>query len=310
MFIAEKGLKRYQGNPIIKPMDVDQAIAVFNCGQTTYKGKTILVLPVQRMDTQTPCIHIAESDDGINFKIRPEPFIKQSQNPDYSFLDNWVIDPRVAYIPEDDMYYICRPMDSGWGTATMLMRTKDFETCEEMGVIALPSNRVPSLFQGKINGRYVRVDRPNIKINNGLWLSYSDDLIHWGEYKPLIKPFTNWSYYKMGPTPPIKTKEGWLMIIHGVKTAMEGTSQRYSLGAVLLDLEDPSKVIGKMMSPILTPNTPYEYNGHAPSTVFACGAIADEEKDELRVYYGAADTSIGLATGSLSEIIEMCKKGE
>ena len=310
MFIAEKGLSRYEGNPIIKPMDIEDAYAVFNCGQTMYKGKTILLLPVQRTNPPSNTIHIAESDDGINFKIHKEPFIEESKHPIYTQLDHWVMDPRVAYIPEDDMYYICRPMDSGWGTTTLLMRTKDFTSCEEVGIIALPPNRVPSLFQGKVNGKYVRVDRPNISNNHGLWLSYSDDLIHWGEYKPLMKPHANWAYNKIGPTPPIKTEEGWLMIIHGVKSTMAGTCYRYSLGAVLMDLEDPSKIIGKMNSPILTPNTTYEYLGHAPNTVFACGAIADIEEDRLRVYYGAADTCVGLATGSLSEIIEMCKKGE
>lgn len=252
------------------------------------------------------------SDDGINFTIRPKPFITQSITPEIKELDNWVIDPRVSYVSEDDTYYIIRPMSSSWGCVDMLMRTKDFETCEEMGIIALPNNRVPCLFQGKVNGKYARLDRPysfgqGTPINGNIWISFSDDLIHWGQYKPLLKPFTNWSSGKIGPTPPIKTKHGWLVIIHGVK-ALAG-HVRYSLGAVLLDLDDPTKVIGKASSPILTPNEVYEYTGHVPNVVFACGAIADEANDEIRVYYGAGDTCVGLATGKLSEIIEMCKKG-
>lgn len=303
MNIRERGLRRYEGNPIITPKDFPGALGTFNCGQTMYKGKTILLLPIQRMDEQVPAIYIAESCDGINFDIRPKPFIERSASDEYHELDHWVIDPRVTYIAEDDCYYIMRPMNSSWGTCVMLCRTKDFETYEEMGIAALPHNRVPCLFPEKINGKYVRLDRPYGGAggtSGHIWISYSEDLIHWGEYKPLLKPYTNWGADKIGPTPPIKTKKGWLEIYHGVK------GNRYSLGAVLLDLEDPSKVIAKARSPILTPNEPYEYYGHVGNVVFSCVAIADEEKDEIRVYYGAADICIGLATGKLSEIVDLC----
>lgn len=302
MNIGNTVLRRYSGNPIITPSSIKDAYGTFNCGQTTYQGKTILLVPIQRMNEQVPSIHIAESTDGIHFDIHEEPFITRSEK--YHELDHWVIDPRISYIPEDDMHYITRPMNSSWGCIDLLMRTKDFKTVEEMGIIALPNNRVPCLFQGKVNGRYARLDRPyagaGTSVGGDMWISYSDDLLHWGDYQPLLKPFTNWNADKIGPTPPIKTKYGWLEIIHGVK------QRRYSLGAVLLDLDDPSKVIAKAKSPILTPNEPYEYMGHASGpTVFACGALADEEKDEIRIYYGASDIAIGLATGKLSELINL-----
>lgn len=302
MNIGEKVMHRYPENPIITPGMITDAYGTFNCAQTMYQGKTILLVPIQKMNDQVPSIHIAESTDGIHFDIHPEPFITRSEK--YYELDHWVIDPRVAYIPEDDMYYITRPMNSSWGCIDLLMRTRDFRTVEEMGIIALPHNRVPCLFQGKVDGKYARIDRPyggagSVGSGN-MWISYSEDLLHWGEHKPLLKPYANWNADKIGPTPPIKTKYGWLEIIHGVKEL------RYSLGAVLLDLNDPSKVIAKAKSPILTPNEPYEYMGHAQRpTVFTCGAIADEEKDEIRIYYGAADISIGLATGKLSELLEL-----
>lgn len=301
MNIEEKVFHRNINNPIISPKDIQGAFATFNCAQTMYNGKTILLLPVQEMGNQVPSIHLAESDDGINFKIHEEAFIKRSEN--FHDLDLWPIDPRLSYIPEDDMYYIMRPMNSSWGCITMLMRTKDFKNVEEMGIVSLPNNRVPCLFQGKINGRYARLDRPyggaGSTAGGNIWISYSDDLIHWGDYRPFMKPYTNWAADKIGPTPPIKTKYGWLEIYHGVKCL------RYSLGAVLLDLEDPTKIIGKMNSPILTPNEPYEYMGHTNAgTVFSCGAIVEEEKDEIRLYYGASDCAIGLATAKLSELIE------
>lgn len=303
MNIPETVLHRYEGNPIITPMDVPHGLGTFNCGQTMYKGKYLLLVPIQRQDEQVPSIHVAESEDGINFKIREEPFITRSKK--FPELDLWPIDPRLSYVPEDDMYYIFRPMNSSWGTSGLLMKTKDFETVEEIDISTLPHNRVPCLFQGKVNGKYARLDRPCVTggLPGTIWISFSEDLIHWGEHRPLIKPYTNWSADKIGPTPPIKTKHGWLEIYHGVKVG------RYSIGAVLLDLEDPTKIIAKANSPILTPNEPYEYLGHYPnSVVFPCGALVDEDKDEIRIYYGAADTCIGLATGKFSELIDLMKK--
>lgn len=307
MYIEETILKRHSGNPVIKPKDLEGAYATFNCGQTMYKGKTILLVAVQMKTSPMPRIHVAESEDGINFTIRKKPFIEKSNVPFIKDLDTWPIDPRVTYIPEDDTYYIIRPINSTWGCAAVLGKTKDFETYEEIEIIALPHNRVPCLFPGKIGGKYARLDRPYDMGDTGdIWISYSEDLIHWGEYRPLLKPYTLWNWTKIGPTPPIKTKEGWLEIIHGVTTSCTGS--RYSIGAVLLDLEDPRKIIGKAYSPILTPDAEYEYMGTVPNVVFPCGAIADEEKDELRIYYGAADTYIGLAKGSLKEVIDLCKK--
>lgn len=309
MYLKEEYLYRHPENPIIKPADFEDAYATFNCGQTIYKGKTILLVAVQHKSFPSPCIHVAESDDGVHFTIRKEPFITRSENSDFKQLDTWTIDPRVTYIPEDDMYYITRPLDSSWGTAALLCRTKDFETYEEMDIIALPHNRVPCIFGGKVNGKYVRLDRPNPKSNGDgggrLWISFSNDLIHWGEHRPLLAPFTLWNWTKIGPTPPVKTKDGWFSVIHGVTNSCSG--RRYSIGAMLLDLEDPTKIIGKTMKPILTPDAPYEYMGTVPNVVFPCGFIADEEKDELKVYYGAADTYVGLASGRLSEVINLCK---
>jgi beta-1,4-mannooligosaccharide/beta-1,4-mannosyl-N-acetylglucosamine phosphorylase len=194
----------------------------------------------------------------------------------------------------------------------LLNRTTDFRTHEYVGIIGLPSNRGASLFPEKINGMYAKLDRPYNpgapRENGNLWISYSPDLLHWGGYTPVLAcNYATWNYHKIGPTPPLRTDEGWLEIIHGVTGSCAGP--RYLLGAVLLDLDDPSKVIGKTMSYILAPLALYEQTGRVPNVVFACGAIPDYDHDRLRVYYGAADTCIGLATGSISEIVEACRKG-
>ena len=305
------GLLRYEKNPIITPESIPGAYMTFNCGQTMYKGKTILLVAVVMKNSSFPSIWIAESDNGYDFKFRDKPFIERSDVPFLHDLDTWTIDPRVTYVPEDDMYYIMRPLSSSWGCSAVLGKTKDFEKYEDIEIIALPNNRVPCLFPGKIDGKYVRLDRPyctkvpSYNENANIWISYSTDLIHWGEHRPLLKPWILWNSNKIGPTPPIRTKKGWLEIIHGVQSNTV-VPARYSIGAVLLDLKDPAKVIGKTNSPILTPDAPYEYMGTVPNVVFPCGAIGDEEKDELRLYYGAGDTYIGLATGKLSEIVDMC----
>ncbi|MBE5039152.1 glycoside hydrolase family 130 protein [Ructibacterium gallinarum] len=314
MLFKEKGLFRYENNPIITPADYPGALAVFNCGQTMYQGQTILLCAIDPANGGLPYIHVARSDDGIHFTFDEKPFITQSRLPHIKELDWWPIDPRVTYFPEEDVYYIMRPGNSDAGCVAFLGKTHDFVTYEDIDVIALPNNRVPCLFPEKINGMYYRLDRPYVLLNDPhnenqrgyIWISESPDLIHWGRHRILLRPWANWNIVKIGPTPPIKTKDGWLEIIHGVSGSCSG--QRYSLGAVLLDLEDPTKVIGRCDEPLITPDREYEYMGKVPNVIFTCGAIADYGEDRLRVYYGAADTSIGLATGSLSEIIAMCKQ--
>ena len=315
MLLEDSGLHRHPANPLISPRDIPGCDAVFNCGQTMYKGKTILLVAVILKNHPTPRMHVAESEDGVHFTIRPEPFIIQSSNPKIRPYDQWPIDPRVTYFAEEDTYYIMRPGNSDAGCVAFLGKTRDWETYEDIAVISLPNNRVPCLFPEKINGYYCRLDRPYVLINDPhnqnqrgyIWISYSPDLIHWGQHQVLLRPWSHWNGIKIGPTPPIRTKEGWLEIIHGVSGSCSG--QSYHIGAVLLDLNDPSKIIGKMNRYLLKADAEYEYMGQVPNVVFPCGAIADHELDRLRVYYGGADTCIGLATGSISEIVEMCKNG-
>ena len=302
MNIKETVLHRVAAGPIITPSSVEKGYAMLDCGQTMYNGKYLLLIPIQRKDKLSPALFTATSEDGVNFDISEKPLVVPSK--EYSELDKYVIRPSISYIPEDDMYYITRPLNqNGWGKAQLLSKTKDFKTVEEMGLIALPHNCACCLFQGKVGGRYVRIEQTETApFKPAFWLSYSDDLKYWGEYTPLLMPYTNWNADLITPTPPIKTKAGWLVVYSGVK---EG---RVSLGAVLLDLNDPSKIVAKGMSPILTPNIDFEYKGHTHKPgVNTCGAVVDEEKDEISVYYCGAGMSIGAAKGSLSELIELIK---
>ena len=231
----ENIMHRNKENPIITVDDFPvPAHAVFNCGQTMYNGQTILLIAAYykeaRPSGSTTGIHVARSDDGIHFEIEKEPlFDKREWAGDCpGNFDCWVIDPRVTKI--DDTYYIVRPAESvEVGVAALLEKTKDFKTCEFVDCISLPSNRVPCLFPEKIGGYYVRLDRPfnqheneepecvpdTEKLKAGIWVSYSPDLVFWGKHRPLIYPeaIPNYANWKMGPTPPIKTKDGWLEII-------------------------------------------------------------------------------------------------
>ncbi|MCK4423340.1 MAG: glycoside hydrolase family 130 protein [Candidatus Omnitrophica bacterium] len=317
MFYEEFILKRHPENPIINPADFPGAEAIMNPGQTMYNGKTILLVAVfhrSRYYRGKPGVttHVAESEDGIHFEINPEPFLQIPDKEPYKSVDHHPIDTRITKI--EDTYYIIHPASGPWGTVGILGKTKDFRKHEYIEIISLPDNRVPCLFPEKINGKYMRVDRPyrvNTPLWTGfgnLWISSSPDLIHWGCHRPLLKAedIAGWGGVKIGPTPPIKTDKGWLMITHGVSASPCG--RRYCLGAILMDLNDPTKIIGKTKSHILAPYEPYEQCGCVPNVVFTCGAIPDYDKDQIRVYYGAADTCVGLATGSLSELIEACLK--
>ncbi len=302
-------LKRHEDNPLIVPADFPHgpADAVFNCGQTMLGGTTVLLVSVVPANGPRPNIWVARSEDGLHFTFDDQPLFERSDIPGIRELDRHIIDPRVTKIGED--YYIVRP--TGSVVVGLMYKTRDFRTVEFVDCIALAHNRVPCLFPEKISGYYWKIDRPSIgkppDNPGGMWTSRSPDLIHWGHYRPLLGPFGPWAGHKIGPTPPIRTEAGWLEIIHGVSRNCSTT--RYSLGAVLLDLNDPTRIVGRLGSYLITPEAPYELQGRTPDVIFTCGAIADLDQRRLRVYYGGADTVICLATGDMDEIIDACRKG-
>lgn len=300
-------LKRCEKNPIIRPEDIPDCDSVFNCGATKFKDKYVLLLSViKRRSKMLKEILVAESEDGVNFKISEKPFILPSEDPLYKKLEYDVCDPRITLL--EGTYYVTYPAHSpGYGQLGVLGKTDDFKSLQRIGIISLPDNRCPVLFPEKVEGLYVRLDRPFGVYPGSIWISYSPDLIYWGKHRSLILPDDRyWCNLKVGPTgAPIKTEEGWLLIYHTVSGPKIGPIIYY-LGAALLDLKDPSKVIAKTEGPILTPTELYERVGKVPNVVFSCGAIP-EENGELKIYYGAADTCIGLATCSLNDLLKMLK---
>lgn len=313
---ATRILKRSEANPILHVDDYPGVAQLYNPAAVKMGDETVVMVSVvehaatEGIGRQVGQTRIARSKDGIHFELSEKNFIYKPDIPGAEHYCHF-IDNRVTKI--EDTYYIVTPVvvQGFQSPVGMLGKTKDFETYEPIDIITAPPNRGASLFPEKINGKYYKLDRPGSGDGAkglGIWISASEDLVHWGEFKPLLAPgYRFWNVDKIGPTPPIKTSKGWLDIIHGVYSPAGGTA--YYLGAMLLDLEEPWKIIGKTNSYILAPEMDYELHGNCDNTVFACGAIGNEETDELTLYYGACDKSICLATGSLSELVDACIQG-
>ena len=191
-----------------------------------------------------------------------------------------------------------------------LARTIDFETFERIALVSEPENKDGVLFPKKINGKYARLDRPVAGGIANIWISYSDDLITWGNSRCVMTVRDDhWDSWRIGAcTQPIKIDDGWIIIYHGVKAASGGPI--YRLGAAVLAEDDPSRVLCRSTIPILSPREYYERVGDVNNVVFSCGAILEDDGRELKIYYGASDTSICLGTANINELMQFCTIGE
>ncbi|WP_408008257.1 glycoside hydrolase family 130 protein [Pseudalkalibacillus sp. A8] len=238
-------------------------------------------------------IRIARSKDGRNFTIDEEPFIYPGTE-----REAWGIeDPRVTQI--DDTYYIQYSAVSAEGIGVGLISTTDFVNYERLGLMLHPENKDVAIFPEKINGKYYTLHRPVPKGigKPEIWIAESDNLMYWGNHQYLLGLSEDgWDNGRIGGgAVPFKTEKGWLEIYHAADK-----NDRYCLGAVLLDLDNPAKILAKSEEPILVPDADYEKDGFFGNVVFTCGVTV--QGDNVRVYYGAADTSMAAADLSLNEI--------
>lgn len=238
---------------------------------------------------------VARSTDGIHFTIGDTPFIFPDAKE-----ESWGIeDPRITQM--EDTYYISYTSVTENGAATSLISTKDFSRYERHGIIFAPENKDVTIFPEKTGGMYLAFNRP-VPCGIGspqMWLAQSPDLIHWGHQKHFcgISEDNGWDSGRIGGgAVPFKTRKGWVKIYH----AADG-SDRYCLGAFLLDSEDPSKVLAKTKTPILEPEASYEKNGFFGNVVFTCGCLVEEGM--VSVYYGAADDKICRADFSVEDLL-------
>jgi len=293
--------QRYDGNPIIRPdMIPGGASCVFNSGVVRHEGRYVMLLNV--WDAQwRPRFLVANSQDGRSFEIDPT---NRFMPPDeYPYVEHeGIFDTRIT--PYDDGYLITYNVASRLGGRIRLARTADFDAFEDLGFITGPDHRNCVLFPRKIDGRYARLERPNVEGGGDIYLSTSPDLVHWGNTRLVLERNARyWESAKIGPgAPPIATEAGWLCLYHGARLGMNGYS--YQAGALLLDLDDPTRVVGKMQQCLLEPQADYERVGITLNVVFPTAAVPDG--DRLHIYYGAADTCMALATASTQDLVTRC----
>jgi predicted GH43/DUF377 family glycosyl hydrolase len=301
-------LHRWEGNPAITLEDIPfQANTVFNGTPIVFGGEINLLLRVEGSQGYS-FFALARSKDGLHFNVDEKPvMLPQKDGPFAKHEIKGIEDPRATLL-ENTWYIVYTPVGP-CGPRIAIAKTDDLVNYERIAIVSEPGNKDGILFPCKINGKYARFDRPIGNGRGSLWISYSPDLIFWGDSKVVMTPRKGfWDDYRIGAsTPPIKTNEGWLEIYHGVKMTSAGPI--YRAGTVLLDLDDPSKVIKRGISPILSPRENYERIGDVPNVCFPCGAIVDDDSN-MKIYYGAADTSICIATTSLEELLNESFKEE
>jgi beta-1,2-mannobiose phosphorylase / 1,2-beta-oligomannan phosphorylase len=298
-------ISRYKNNPILTERDVSYPVAtVHNAGVIKHRDDYIMLFR-SHLHNGRSIIGKAVSKDGYDFKVDAKPFLVPAKKGIFAEYEEFgVEDLRIN--PLENTFYLTYSAYSRYGVRIMLAKTDDFESIERIAPISQADMRNLVLFPEKIAGKYVRLDRPHTQILPwSIWISYSDDLIHWGNSKVVIKPVQyHWDESKVGPgSPPVKAEQGWLHIFHGVFMTMSGAV--YRLGAALHDLHDPSRVIGVTDNWILQPEAPWEVNGYVHNVVFTCGTVPEED-GTLKIYWGGADTVMCVGTANIKELIELC----
>jgi beta-1,4-mannooligosaccharide/beta-1,4-mannosyl-N-acetylglucosamine phosphorylase len=295
---------RYSANPIIGRHHIPKSNSLFNSAVVADKGAFRGVFRCDNNCMRSQ-LHPGKSADGIHWDIDHEPIVWQAEDPEIQSDGGY--DPRVVKI--DDTWYVI--WCNGYHGATIgLGSTKDWKTWKQLENAFLPFNRNGVLFPRKIDGRFALLSRPS---DNGhtpfgeIFYSESPDLTFWGRHRHVMKSATGWDWLKLGAGPaPIETSEGWLLIFHGVINSCTGYV--YRAGAALLDLDKPWKVIVRGNPYLLGPETLYETTGDVPNVVFPCAALCDQKSGKIAMYYGAADTVVGLAFGYAHEIVDYIKK--
>jgi predicted GH43/DUF377 family glycosyl hydrolase len=244
-------------------------------------------------------LRIASSTDGIHFQIDDQPFLY----PQFEHESFGIEDPRITKIGGKYLITYSAVSENGIGAA--LAVTEDFKTVKKLGMIFPPDNKDVCIFPEKINNKFFALHRPMVSFigKPSIWISESEDLLHWGNHSCIMKPFENkWENEKIGAgPPPIKTEEGWILLYHSC-----GVSSVYTMGLCLLDKNNPLKILKRTKKPVLIPKYNWEKEGVFPDVVFSNGWVKLPDR-KIYIYYGAADKYVGLVKTDLSILYSMLK---
>ncbi|HEY7942049.1 MAG TPA: hypothetical protein VID25_08890 [Candidatus Limnocylindrales bacterium] len=298
--------ERHASNPILTADDLPYpANAVFNPGVAQVGDETLLLVRVEDRRGISH-LHVARSLDGVtDWRFDPTPLLEP--DPKTHPEEIWGCeDPRLTWLPERGEWAICYTAYSRRGPLVSLATTVDFRTVQRLGAVMPPEDKDAALFPCRIAGRWVMIHRPSpLRGGAHMWVSYSPDLRHWGDHSLLLEARDGawWDAGKIGlGPPPAETAAGWLVMYHGAHLTAAGPI--YRLGLALLDLEDPTVVLNRSDEWIFGPRELFERAGDVSDVVFPCGWIVDEAADSITLYYGAADTRIGVATAGLGAVLD------
>ncbi|MCX6099939.1 MAG: glycoside hydrolase family 130 protein [Candidatus Bipolaricaulota bacterium] len=298
---------RSSRNPVIPGDAIPTSNSIFNSAVVAYEGE---FRGVFRCDDKRRMmqLHAGRSRDGIHWTIEPERIRFEAAEGCEPLEWGYGYDPRVCWI--EDRYYVtwCNSY-AGWPTIG-IATTLDFETFYQMENAFLPFNRNGVLFPRKIGGKFVMLSRPSDRGHTPfgeIYCSESPDMTHWGKHRLVMRPTQGWQSTKIGAGPtPIETTAGWLVFYHGVLASCNGFV--YSMGAALLDIDEPSRVLYRTEPYLLHPRELYERVGDVPNVAFPCAALVDAPTGRIAIYYGAADTVTCLAFCRAEEVVEFVRK--
>ena len=298
--------KRYEGNPILTPGNWPYpANSVMNPAAIKLNSETLLLVRVEDMRGFSH-LTVARSPDGFtNWEIDNRPTMEADQG---SREERWGLeDPRIVWLEEQKQFGITYTSFSEGGPVVSLAITKNFRTFARLGALLPPEDKDACLFPRRFKGRFALIHRPIVRGQAHMWLCFSPDLKHWGDHRPLIKTRdAYWDCHRVGlASQPIETSEGWMIFYHGVRVTTAGAI--YRVGLALLDLEEPWRVLRRGDEWVLGPRASYERIGDVNDVVFPTGAIIHKETNQLYLYYGAADSTVAVATASLSDILDYIK---
>lgn len=294
--------RRSDSNPILTALDWPYPVhSVFNPGATRLSDGTTLLLC--RIEDRRGLSHLcaARSQNGIDgWSIDSGPTLIGETTEECWGIE----DPRITYVPELAKYAIAYTAFTRGGPGVCLALTEDFREFERLGLVMQPDDKDAALMPRKFDGRFALIHRPLSDTGAHIWVSFSPDLCNWGSHQLVLNARKGgwWDAHKVGLSPPlIETPSGWLMLYHGVRHTAAGCL--YRVGAALLAIDDPTCCLMRGDSWIFGPEAPYERNGDVGNVVFPCGYTLGDDGDELRIYYGAADSCIGLALGSVRTLL-------